>query len=125
VRILAIDWGERKIGLAMADGLLAEPLVVVKSKEAILKILDRYNIQKVIVGISEGESAIKAKAFSLALASSLTIPVETSDETLSTHEAQRLAIEAGISIKKRKGMEDAFAAAIMLQNYLDSNRIDQ
>ena len=47
-------------------------------------------------------------------------PVETFDETLSTHDARRVSIEEGMKRKKRKGMEDAYAATIMLQGYLDS-----
>lgn len=113
-RILAIDYGRSKIGLAIAEGTLAEPWKVVKP-EALKKILGNESFDKIIVGVSSGQMGEEQKKFAKE------IGAETFDETLTTKEAQRLSIEAGINRKKRRGMEDAFAASIMLQSYLDSN----
>ena len=126
MKILGIDYGRSKIGLALSEGKLAEPLKVVHYKEVgevikkIVWIVEEEVVGKVIVGVSEGEMGKESKNFSLNLSKSLSIPVETFDETLSTKGAQTLSIEAGIKRGKRKKMEDAFAATLTLQDYLDS-----
>lgn len=127
MRILGIDYGRKKIGLAIAEGPLSEPWMVIKYEEKsklideIKQIAEREQTEKIVVGISEGEMGQESKNFSLELSKVLTIPVETFDETLSSWEAQKLSREAGISHKKRKDKEDAYAASIILQNYLDLN----
>ena len=113
MKILAIDYGRSKIGLATAEGSLAAPWKVIKPGE-LKKILEKENFNKIVVGVSSGAMAEEQREFARS------IGAETFDETLTTKEAQRLSLEAGIGRKKRKGMEDAFAAALMLQNYLDS-----
>jgi putative Holliday junction resolvase len=126
MKILGIDYGRRKIGLAIAEGSLAEPMSVIRYSDTrvledkLIKVIEDNNIEKVVVGISEGEMGEESETFALELRSSLIVPVETFDETLSTQDAQRMSQEAGIGQKKRHEMEDAYAAAIMLQNYLDS-----
>jgi putative Holliday junction resolvase len=125
MKILGIDYGRSKIGLAIADGSLAEPMRVIRYKdtkilsEQIKKIVEQEKIEKIIFGVSEGEMGEESKNFSLNFRKLVKIPVETFDETLSTQDAQRMSMEAGIGQKKRHQMEDAYAAAIMLQNYLD------
>lgn len=117
------------MGLAIADGPLAEPLKVLRVdsvEEAVRKVVEVVEVEKVdkvIVGISEGEMGEESKEFSLSLSLRLKIPVETFDETLTTHDAQTLAIEAGIKREKRKALEDAFAATVMLQSYLDQTHV--
>ncbi len=126
MRILGIDYGKSKVGVAIADGSLSEPLQVIRYSDTkilegkIKKLVESEKIDKVVVGISEGQMGEESRKFSSSLNSSLSIPVETFDETLTSQDAQRLAIESGIGPKKRREMEDAYAAAIMLQNYLDS-----
>lgn len=128
-KTLGIDYGRSKIGLALGVDKFAEPLKVVRYKEIglaiaeIEKIIDSEKVDKVVVGISEGEMGKESETFSLSLSKLLNTPVETYDETLSSQDAQRLSLEAGIHQKKRHQMEDAFAAAIMLQGYLDKLRI--
>jgi len=112
MKMLGIDYGRTKMGLAVAESTLAEPWKVVKPSE-LKKIVETENFDKIVVGISEGEMGKEQKEFAKELGA------ETFDETLTSYDAQRLSREAGISRKKRRGMEDAFAAAIMLQNYLD------
>lgn len=121
--ILGIDWGEVKIGVAISAGRLAEPLAVFTRDifmNQIAKIIKDYKVEKIIIGVSESESEKKAREFGGELAKIVSVPIEFTDETLSTYEAQYLAIEAGVPQKKRKLMEDAYAAALILQNYLDS-----
>lgn len=119
MKILGIDYGKSKIGLATSDGPISEPWKVVKVKsfedavEKIKLVLTEASVDKIVVGISEGEMGEESKRFAEK------IGAEISDETLSTQDAQKMSIEAGIGRKKRREMEDAYAAAIMLQNYLD------
>lgn len=120
-KILGIDYGRKKIGLARAEGSLAEPYKILRYKdikilrEEIKKIVRELGIEKIVVGVSEGEMGEESKRFAER------IGAETFDETLSTHQARDLSIEAGIGRKKRHEFEDAYAASVMLQNYLDSN----
>jgi putative Holliday junction resolvase len=126
MRILGIDYGRSKMGIALADGPLAEPLRVIRYTDTrivadqIKKIIEKENIEKVVVGVSEGAMGEESKNFSISFGEMIDIPVETSDETLSTQDAQILSREAGIHQKRRHEMEDAYAACVMLQNYLDS-----
>ena len=127
MKILGIDYGRSKIGLAISEGSLADPMGVIRYTDTqilvdkLIKIIEENNIEKVIFGVSEGEMARESKNFSINFGKLVNIPVETFDETLSTQDAQRMSREAGIGQKKRHQMEDAYAAAIMLQNYLDFN----
>jgi len=127
MNLLGIDYGEKKIGLAISTGKLAEPLSVLRVKteeEAIKKVIQVVQVEhvgQVIIGMSEGETAEKTKIFVEKLRNQLLpIPVEVYDETLSTHEAQELSRQTGMTREKRRSMEDAFAASVILQNYLDS-----
>ena len=119
MNILGIDWGKSKIGLAIADGILAEPYGIIENRNwemVLIKICDEHKIEKIVVGLSESQSAIEAKEFGVKFESLVGIPVEYFDETLTTHDAL-VRMKEGKS--KRKN-EDAIAAAIILQNYLDS-----
>lgn len=123
--VLGIDYGEVKVGLALARIRVAEPLGMVrldgwsKFKERLIEIITEEEIEKIVVGISEGKTAAKTKTFAEKLKKEIKIPIEYWDETLSTQEAQTLSREGGMSRKKRNALEDAFAAAVMLQSYLD------
>ncbi len=125
MRILGIDYGYRKIGLAIAETGLAEPYDVIriqKEEEAITKvgqIARKEAVDEIILGISEGAMGEETRSFGKRLSDRLGLKVEFWDETLSTHDSQALSIEAGLSRKKRRGLEDAFAAAVMLQSYLE------
>jgi len=122
MKILGIDYGRRKVGLAIGENGLSEPLKVIQVEnfeDAVNRIereIESEKPDKVVVGVSEGEMGEESKKFARE------IGAETFDETLTSRDAQRLSMEAGVSRKKRKGMEDAFAASIILQNYLDSFR---
>jgi putative holliday junction resolvase len=127
MKILGIDYGQKKLGLAIGDtqSKLAEPLRVVKfetQQEALRKlgqILRTEQIKKAVVGVSEGDMAQKTKRFGRALSEKQDVEIYYQDETLTTNDAQRLSIKAGIKRKKRREMEDAYAAALILQAYFD------
>lgn len=126
MNFLGVDYGERKIGLAISSGKLADPFKVIRYEdeefvfEEITKIIDQEKIDTIIVGLSEGKMQENAKRFGQKLALELRIEVRFEDETLSTQDAQSLSIESGMSRKKRKSLEDAFAATLILQKHLDS-----
>lgn len=118
MKYLGIDFGKRKIGLALGEGILAEPYRIIDNGNweiVIKKVCEEEKIEKIIIGISEGESAKKAKDFGSQI-EKLGIPVEYFDETLTTHDALVKMKEA----KSKRQDEDAISAAIILQNYLDS-----
>lgn len=126
-KIVAIDYGRKKIGVAVANSAsnLAEPLSVIRfeTREQALDILKKefesLGVEKVIIGISEGSMAKETKEFAHELEKVIGFSVELQDETLTTRSAQDLSIQAGIKRKKRQALEDAYAAALILQSYLD------
>ena len=129
--ILGLDVGEKRIGVALADGLLAIPLSVIDRTgeaadiEQLLALAREYGSERIVVGLprsmngSIGRQAEEVLAFSGALAQHVDIPVDTWDERLSTVAAERLLTDTGMKREKRKGKRDAMAAAIILQAYLD------
>jgi len=128
MRILGIDYGRAKIGLAVAENGFSEPLKVVRvnsfddAVKKVLQVLQVEQVDKVVIGISEGKMSEETKKFVLAIQPFIHSTISLSDETLTSQDAQRMSREAGISRKKRHGMEDAYAASIMLQNWLDSKK---
>jgi len=127
MRILAIDYGQKKIGVALATSRLAEPYRVIRfaSNTALIKelgkIIEEEKIEKLVVGVSEGEMGKESKSFGEKLKTEFHLPVYFQDETLTTRNAQELSLEAGIKRKKRKELEDAYSVALILEAYLDSN----
>jgi len=126
MKLLGIDYGRAKIGLAVAESGLAVPLLVVKVssfKDSLEKIEIEIETQKpdmVVVGVSEAAIGEEQTNFASSLSLSVSVPVVTWDEGLSTQDAQALALQAGKKRKKRREMEDAYAAAVVLQSYLDT-----
>ena len=125
-KTLGIDYGKRKIGLSVAETVIPEPLCVVRvntDSEALVKIkkiIDKEKVEKVVVGVSESSSGEKAIKFGRRVKEECGVSVDYFDETLTTQDAQKLAIEAGIKKSKRKSLEDAYAATLMLQLYLEN-----
>lgn len=123
---LGIDFGLKKIGVAIAEGELAEPLLVIENRQSIarkfLEICQEYNIEKIVIGLPEGEIVADIRRFGENLAKKTHRPVVYQDETLTTKETIAKMIEAGRGRKYRREKEDAFAAALILQKYLDRQR---
>ncbi|MGI6491813.1 MAG: Holliday junction resolvase RuvX [Peptococcaceae bacterium] len=134
MRILGIDLGEKKIGLAVSDplGWTAQGLGVVISKGSINadiatinEYVKRYEVEKIIIGLplnmdgSSGPHAEKARFFAEQLGHKLNIPVEMIDERLTTVAAEKLLLQADLSRAKRKKVIDKMAAVLILQRYLD------
>lgn len=124
MRYLGVDYGKRKIGLALSEGITASPLKVldVSSLKDALEKVDQVvkveSVEVVVVGVSEsGESRRITKDFIAELKKNHTV-VEV-EETLSSKNALESMIESGKS-RKNRSKEDAYSATIILQNFLDS-----
>jgi putative Holliday junction resolvase len=136
VRILALDVGTKRIGLAVSDplGLTAQGLGVLERKgwdrdiARLQEIARPYRIQEILVGIPRhmdgrpGELVEEILALAQALAEALGAQVSTWDERLSTVEAERLLIQADLSRKRRRRVVDQVAASLILQAYLDGRQ---
>lgn len=133
-RILAIDHGSKRIGFALSDelGWTAQPLETFyrRNPEAdirhIQELVREHEVGQVLVGMPfrlDGESGPAAKvveAFIQLLEPALSVPVITWDERMTTCAAEDLLIAADVGRRKRKGIVDRIAAAILLQSYLAS-----
>lgn len=128
MKSLGIDFGKRKVGVAFSEWLLAEPLttIVVKSQKQLLSeimaICERLAIEKIILGLSGGPLDNQVRKFGKALSTITNIPVFYVDETLTSKSAVAKLVEGGTTKKKRREMEDAVAATIILNTYLESQQ---
>lgn len=134
MRILALDHGTKRIGVAVSDELklIAQPLEYLPAEPfadflvRLKEILREKEVELILVGLprnmdgSYGPAALKVQAFVAALNSAITIPIETRDERLTSVQANRVLIQGGVRRKQRKEKVDKMAAAILLQSYLDS-----
>ena len=135
-RALGIDVGSTRVGVATADptGTIASPLVVLprqKPRELWSRLrleVTGRNVTVVVVGLprhldgSEGDAARDARAFGALAARELGVPVVMWDEWLTTVQAERALIEAGVRRRSRRQAIDSVAASLMLQSWLDSRR---
>ena len=136
MRILAVDPGEKNIGLAISDelGISANPLMVIKhvqrQKDAarVAEIAHENDVEQIIIGQSlddDGKPTFegrKSARFAKALRAETEILVQLWDEYRSTQSARETRLKMGVSRKKRAGHLDDLAAAIILQSYLDANQ---
>ena len=133
-RILAIDFGERRLGLALSDplGLTAQglPTAERRNKREDLNFLHalarRHKVSLIVVGNplnmdgSAGPQSAKARAFAAEVARRVGVAVELWDERLTSVEAQAILDGAGVQKPKRRGRVDQLAATILLQSFLDT-----
>jgi putative holliday junction resolvase len=138
VRILAVDHGELRIGIAVSDlsGTLARPLTIIEHKsrtsdvKRVLDLAREQGAQMIIVGESLDEqgqpnrAGKRARMFANALREATDAPVVMWDESLSSQDARRWRLLSGAPRKRRRERIDAIAAAVVLQSYLDSPRAD-
>jgi putative Holliday junction resolvase len=134
MRILAIDYGSARIGLALSDptGTLARPLPFLPAKgdvklaREIAALATNEKAELILVGLprnmdgSSGEAATKVQAFAACLNEATNLPIKFIDERLSTVQASRQLQEAGKNTRKQRGQIDSEAACVLLQGYLDS-----
>ena len=133
MRILAIDHGTKRMGIAMSDelGVIAQPLEFILAEpfaeflSRLREIIRDQQVELILVGMprnmdgSYGPAALKVQEFIAVLKASVTIPIKPVDERLTSVQAHRLLSEAEVRGRQRKGKVDKSAAAVLLQSYLD------
>jgi putative Holliday junction resolvase len=133
MRILALDHGTKRIGVAVSDETktFAQPLEYLFAEpfadflERLKKILAEKEVDFILIGMprnmdgSYGPAAQKVEVFVAALKTAITIPIKLWDERLTSTMANRVMIQGNVRREKRKEKVDAMAAAILLQSYLD------
>jgi putative Holliday junction resolvase len=135
VRVLALDIGERRVGVAASDasGRVATPVKILDARAlsdgvTLRRLVEDYEVDLVLVGLplsldgTEGPQARRVRAQAARLAPQLGVPVDFADERLSSTQAARAMQEAGMSERDRRGKLDAVAASLFLQAWLDSRR---
>ena len=135
-RWLAIDYGEKRIGIAITDPLklFVKPYTTINnsSDEQVFNelkgIFESQKIEKIIIGLPiniEGEDTLKTlevKAFQQKLAEFTSIPLHWWDERYSTCEANEFLKQKGVNWKNSKKVVDQIAAAVILKSYMDNNK---
>lgn len=129
---LGIDYGEKRIGLSFGDSLgLAVPIGAAVEKtederlEHIRQVVEQRNIGKLVVGMpfnmdgSTGFKAREVEAFIVRLKACLSLPVDTMDERLTSHQVEEQLKDRGRKVDRRSGEIDSRAASLILQDYLD------
>ena len=133
MRILALDHGTKRIGVAVSDELkmIAQPLEYILTEpfapflERLKKLIIEKEAELILVGMprnmdgSYGPAAQKVETFVAVLRGAVTVPIQTLDERLTSAQANRVLIQGGVRRDQRKEKVDKMAAAILLQSYLD------
>ncbi len=134
MRILALDHGTKRVGLAISDETrtIAQPLEFIPAEpfgpflDRLREVLAEKEVELILIGMprnmdgSYGPAAQKVETFVAVLKNAVTIPIKLWDERLTSTMANRSLIQAGVRRKKRKEKVDQTAAAILLQSYLDT-----
>ena len=134
-RLTGLDVGEKRIGVAVSDGLgmTAQPLGVVQRKSLdkdaarIMELLAEYEIERAVAGLplqmdgDEGEQAARVRHFCMAFSKRTGLEVVYQDERLTTAQSERMLIESGVRRSRRREVIDKMAATLILQAYMDSH----
>jgi putative Holliday junction resolvase len=136
-RYLAIDYGEKRVGLALSDPTftIAQSLdtILYKSRKKLIvelkEIISRHNIKKIILGLpltmkgSDSEKTVEVREFGAELEGQIDIPLVLFDERLTSIQAQQIIRQFGKKPSKHRAKIDQFAARTLLQTYLDREKI--
>jgi len=134
MRILGLDYGDRRIGVAVSDALgwTAQGLETIERRQEgddirrIKQLVQEYEVEQIVVGLPRnmdgtiGPRGEICTEFAEILRQTLSLPVHLWDERLTTAAATRTLLEADVSRRKRKLAVDKMAAVLLLQNYLDA-----
>lgn len=136
MRVMALDIGDRRIGVALSDplGMLASPLTTIERAtpdtesaiDAVLALAEQHEAAEILVGIPylmSGRIGAQARItldFAATLAERVSIPITQADERLSSVQADRMLAQSGGAATRDRGRTDAAAAAVILQAYLDA-----
>ncbi len=134
MRILSLDHGTKRIGVAVSDEMkmIASPLEYILAEPfagflaRLKEIIREKEVELILIGMprnmdgSYGPAALKVQEFVAVVKDAIAIPIKTLDERLTTVQAQKFLIQGNVRREKRKEKVDKTAAAILLQSYLDS-----
>ncbi|MDI6703955.1 MAG: Holliday junction resolvase RuvX [bacterium] len=138
MRILGLDVGDRRIGVAVSDEscTLSTPIEVIERKDDehtmvhLKEIISNYDISEIVVGLPKGmdgensEQTRKVYSFIVLVKREIKLPIKLWDERLTTVMAEKVLIKANMRRNNRKGIIDKLSASIILQNYLDNKKDD-
>lgn len=137
MRVLGIDYGEKRIGLALTDplGMFAQPLSVLERGEklrqdlrGIAAVCREHEVTEIVIGLPlsmSGEAGTKAKEvreFAARLAETVRLPIHEWDERLTTTAAERALLEGNVRRSRRREIIDKTAAALILAGWLENRR---
>ena len=136
MRVLGLDVGERRIGIALSDslGLTAQRLTVLARRsvaadvEALRALVAQHQVETIVVGLpltlrgEQGSQADKVVSFVAALRREVVVPVQLVDERFTTVQGERALLATGTSRRRRKQVIDQVAAQLILQHFLDAQR---
>jgi len=135
-RVLGLDYGSRRIGVAVSDplGITAQPLPALhregdrKDIARVARLVAGLGVDSVVLGLplllngDEGPQAARARAFGDMLSAELSLPVTMWDERLTTAQSERHLIDSGVRRERRKEIRDSLSAMFLLQSFLDLRR---
>jgi putative Holliday junction resolvase len=133
-RVVAVDLGTRRIGVAVTDGLglTAQPHATIarhggqRDLDAIAAVVQQFDAERLVLGLplgpdgEVGRPARSVQAFAERLRSVLSVPVELIDESFTTVEAEDVLLQADLSRARRKQVVDRVAAAVILRRWMDT-----
>lgn len=134
-RVLAVDYGSRRIGLALSDptGVATEPLPPVphrgedRAAREVAEVARRHGVRTVVVGLplrmdgTEGPQAQAARRFAQRVERYSGLPVRLWDERLTSVQAERLLIQGGVRRERRKLLVDQLSASLLLRSFLEAH----
>jgi putative Holliday junction resolvase len=139
MRVMAIDYGAKAIGVAISDELqlTVRPLITIRREkrkyaqiiEQIGALITEHEIGTLVVGLplnmdgTRGPAVARVESFIEDLRGSLSVPIVTVDERLTSYEADRMMREMGMNERERRARSDEYAATIILQDYLDGLKL--
>jgi putative Holliday junction resolvase len=138
MRVMALDYGERSVGVAISDELrlTVRPLTTIRREkrrsalviERVRELVVENEIATLVVGLplnmdgSRGAAAARVESFISDLRRNISIPIVTVDERLTSREADRILREMGAGLRERRARSDEYAASVILQDYIDEQR---
>jgi putative holliday junction resolvase len=138
MRVMALDYGERGVGVAISDELqlTVRPLTTIRREKRrraeviaqISELVAENEVATLVVGLplnmdgSRGAAVERVESFISDLRRSVSIPIVTVDERLTSREADRILREMGMDLRKRRERSDEYAASVILQDYIDGQK---
>jgi putative holliday junction resolvase len=138
MRVMALDYGERGVGVAISDELqlTVRPLTTIRREkrkraeiiERVRELVSENEISTLVVGLplnmngTRGAAVERVESFISDLRRNVSIPIVAVDERLTSHDADRILREKGVGLRERRARSDEYAALLILQDYIDEQR---